>query len=330
MSTDLMLIPEKINPLVIFTPRGSQDILDAIRHKARSTPRDMSTKEGRAAIASLARTIASSKVFLDDSGKTLTEEWTQKTKSVNIERKRIREGLDDLRDEVRKPLTDWEDKEKNRIAVHETLLANLYRNSEFDCANPSIELIQSRQMIVGSVYASHQWEEFSERASQALDIVREKLQNALELAEKQEKERVELERLRHEESARLQQENERKQRERDERLQSEAADRARLAAELEAQRKADIASHERWREQERLQRERDEQEQRAKKAENDKKQSELRAKAAADKANAIKRKLFARNASESPPNGGKRKRLPKRERWIRSIGLKSSGRLPLH
>ncbi len=258
-STELM-IAESFNILAVFDKDGSRDVLDDIKKQARSVVRDISTKEGRANIASLARKIASSKTFLDDAGKKLTEDWKARSKIVDIERKRIRDELDALKEEIRKPLTDFENQERDRTEAHENNLKRMYATFEFGYANPSIESIQSRRSAAVTIYTSSQWEEFRERADQAFAIVCETLQDALGQAEHREKERAELERLRREEEAR-------RQAERDTRIAAEAAERAKREAEEESRLKnEEMKRLHQWKQDE-LKRERDEQEQRAKRAE---------------------------------------------------------------
>ena len=69
---------------------------------------DLSTDKGRKAIASLAYKVTRTKTAIDEAGKKLTEDKKKEIAAVDAERKAIREKLDALAAEVRKPLTDWE------------------------------------------------------------------------------------------------------------------------------------------------------------------------------------------------------------------------------
>lgn len=93
---------------VFATPDSLTALIHGIRAEVVTETPDLSTAASRQRIASLAYKVARSKTALDDLGKQLVAEWKTKSAAVDKERKRVREELDALRDEVRKPLTDWE------------------------------------------------------------------------------------------------------------------------------------------------------------------------------------------------------------------------------
>ena len=99
---------EQVNPLVIFKKGGMSSILSAIRSEVLSDLPDTSTDKGRKEIAANAYKVAKSKVFLDTLGKQLADDLNAKLKPINAERKLARDTLDDLKCEVRQPLTEWE------------------------------------------------------------------------------------------------------------------------------------------------------------------------------------------------------------------------------
>jgi len=110
------LIPKQINPVKLFSENGLEPVLNEIKSKADEFLKTASleTASSRKEIASFARTIASSKVFLDDMGKKLVEDRKAEIKLVDNERKRMRDALDAERDRVRKPLSDWEAEEEKK------------------------------------------------------------------------------------------------------------------------------------------------------------------------------------------------------------------------
>ena len=116
---DSLVKIENVEPSKLFTENGLTPILEKIAHEARSVKFDMTTEEGRKDIASLALKVAKSKTLLDGMGKKLTADWIEKTKAVNLERNKLKLFLDNLKTEVRLPLTLWENKEKDRILKHE-------------------------------------------------------------------------------------------------------------------------------------------------------------------------------------------------------------------
>ncbi|MDU4245556.1 MAG: hypothetical protein E7I00_08360, partial [Varibaculum cambriense] len=89
-----------------------------IEKEARSLVPDVSTKKGRDAIASMAHKVARSKTYIDNAGKDLVAELKALPKQIDESRRIVRERLDALKDEVRRPLTEWE-AEQERIKAEE-------------------------------------------------------------------------------------------------------------------------------------------------------------------------------------------------------------------
>ena len=125
MTTDLALITEGGADIVaMFKDGGAQidPILARIEAEVRSHAPDLTTDKGRKAIASLAYKVSQSKTALDNAGKKLTEDQKLAIAAVDAARKKIRDRLDLLRDEARKPLTDWEAAEDARAErIKETM-----------------------------------------------------------------------------------------------------------------------------------------------------------------------------------------------------------------
>ncbi|HEE9906978.1 TPA: hypothetical protein R8G56_005223, partial [Citrobacter freundii] len=116
--TDLVVI-EKSSAMDVFTNNEQLDpIIEKIEKEARSLVPDVSTKKGRDAIASMAHKVARSKTYIDNAGKDLVAELKALPKQIDESRRIVRERLDALKDEVRRPLTEWE-AEQERIKAEE-------------------------------------------------------------------------------------------------------------------------------------------------------------------------------------------------------------------
>lgn len=111
MSENELVVAEKLDALALFTGPAMDPLVDEIRKRVLQHVPDMETVAGRKAVASLAFKVASSKVILDNLGKDLVADWKEKAKKVDLVRKKMRDDLDLLRDEVRQPLTEWEEAE---------------------------------------------------------------------------------------------------------------------------------------------------------------------------------------------------------------------------
>ncbi|EMD6905873.1 MAG: hypothetical protein E7C46_23015 [Klebsiella grimontii] len=133
--TDLVVI-EKKNAMAVFTNNDQLDpLIELIEKEARSLVPDVTTKKGRDAIASMAHKVARSKTYIDNAGKDLVAELKALPKQIDESRRVVRERLDALKDEVRRPLTEWE-AEQERIKAEEAMNAlhaeALAMNEEFD------------------------------------------------------------------------------------------------------------------------------------------------------------------------------------------------------
>ena len=133
--TDLVVI-EKKNAMAVFTNNDQLDpLIELIEKEARSLVPDVTTKKGRDAIASMAHKVARSKTYIDNAGKDLVAELKALPKQIDESRRIVRERLDALKDEVRRPLTEWE-AEQERIKAEEAMNAlhveALAMNEDFD------------------------------------------------------------------------------------------------------------------------------------------------------------------------------------------------------
>lgn len=132
---DLVVI-EKKNAMAVFTNNDQLDpLIEAIEKEARSLVPDVTTKKGRDAIASMAHKVARSKTYIDNAGKDLVAELKALPKQIDESRRVVRERLDALKDEVRRPLTEWEAAQE-RIKAEEAMNAlhveALAMNEDFD------------------------------------------------------------------------------------------------------------------------------------------------------------------------------------------------------
>lgn len=108
---DLLLIKTETALEVFSNQESIIPYLDEIKREVSLHAPDVATAKGRKEIASLANRVAKTKVYLDDLGKDLVSDWKEKSKKVDATRKLIRDELDALKVEARKPLTEWEEEQ---------------------------------------------------------------------------------------------------------------------------------------------------------------------------------------------------------------------------
>lgn len=131
-----LVVIEKKSAMAVFTNNDRLDpLIEAIEKEARSLVPDVTTKKGRDAIVSMAHKVARSKTYIDNAGKDLVAELKALPKQIDESRRVVRERLDALKDEVRRPLTEWE-AEQERIKAEEAMNAlhaeALEMNIKFD------------------------------------------------------------------------------------------------------------------------------------------------------------------------------------------------------
>jgi colicin import membrane protein len=113
--TDLLtLLKNKDDAIAVFTGEKLDGFLKEIESDALNFVGDISTDMGRKQIATKAYSVAKNKVKIDEIGKELVSDWKRKAKLVDESRKKARDFLDELKETVRKPLTDWEKEEAKR------------------------------------------------------------------------------------------------------------------------------------------------------------------------------------------------------------------------
>lgn len=171
------IIPPEDKAAELFIPLGLDKIIALIRKEVEQFQPDISTEKGRKAIASLARKVASSKARLEDYGKNLSADIKIKARDIDAERKRMREALDELRDQARKPLTDYEAAVAAREEAHEQALKDVVELSNVPFGADVAEI--ERRIATLDEFALRPWEEFAERFSVANDAVSMRLTNIL-------------------------------------------------------------------------------------------------------------------------------------------------------
>ena len=129
MEQELITIPPQ-TALMVFTTEGAIDpLLARVRAFTEGFVPDTSTKKGRAEIASRAFRVSQTKSHLETCGKALADQQKDVPRKIDATRRLIRETLDRLRDEIRKPLDEWETAEAARVAAHKASMASIRRRA---------------------------------------------------------------------------------------------------------------------------------------------------------------------------------------------------------
>jgi len=241
MAENALIAVEALNPLVVYGQGGIEDVLAKLKREASLAVQDVdvSTKPGRDLIASTAYRVARSKTALDDMGKELVAGLKEQAGKVDAERRRVRDECDRLRDEIRKPLDEFEDMEKRRVAGHEAAILALSATATVESlANLSSIDIAERLALLGTLADDgRDWQEFRDRARKSALEAHTRLGQLLDIAKMQEAAAVQAVREREEQAAQ-------RQRDHDAQIAAEATDRARREASEAAERASKLAAKE--------------------------------------------------------------------------------------
>lgn len=318
-----LITTSNIVPSEVFVENGLDPTLKKIRKKIDDFVPDMTTAKGRKEIKSFAYAISQTKTWIDDRGKDLVSEIKATVKVVDAERRRARDTLDDWRDEVRQPVTDWEKEEEERETFLQACLDELSTLGNLP-TGASVEEIDAQITRVTCVVIDDTWGDREGLAGSTKEKILEHLQerraDRLQFEEQQaelEAQRIENEKIKAEnerlarekreaeeeaaeaervkqEAARAEEDRkevERQRKDREEHLKHEAAERATAEAEQKAQDERD-----------RLEREKDEADERARLA------TEQAEKAAENERNRIAAEQLAEQEAAQKREANKRHR----------------------
>jgi hypothetical protein len=239
VSTDLIIKLPSVMTATTFTDDAEfEKLYSQVKEAVDKHVPDLTTRTGRESIASMAYKVSRTKTALIAQGKKLTEDWRDQTKKVNAACNAIEERLDTLRDEVRKPLTDWEASEKARVEGHERAVNSLLVYVTMSADHPSGDFKDMRD-AVEALIVDASWEEFQDRGALAKTDALAALDRLTAIAEKREADAAELERLRAAQVERDRQDAERRVAEEAAEAEAQRVEQERQA---EEKRKADIAA----------------------------------------------------------------------------------------
>lgn len=249
----------------IFVENGLDAFLEKIRAEVNEVP-DLSTAKGRARIASLSAQVSRSKTAVEKPGRDYLKRLKEQPKVVEAELRRFTNECDNLRDEVRRPLTEWEAeqqrlKEEEEVRIAAEVLAKqiesdheiaLLLNEKFDREREEQRLLAEKAQRERDERLQREAAEQAKRDAEAkhqaeLDAAARREAEARAAVERAEREAREAQErtARLADEARKQAEREKQEAVEAERLKAQQAEAARQAeikriADEEASRSADV------------------------------------------------------------------------------------------
>ncbi|MBB3453932.1 chemotaxis protein histidine kinase CheA [Rhizobium sp. BK313] len=207
------------NPGSVLTDDNLYDrFLDHLRKDIAAFVPDLSTATSRKKITSEAFRITRFKTAIDEAGKKLNEDARKSINAIDAKRRTVKADLEELAEDARRPLTQWEKQEQARIDYCLSIIKHIE-----DCGNgfiggePQPYGILFRE-LEEKIVINSELGEFEEQARVAHRIATDKLKAAFEAHQKAEADRAELEKLRAEKAER-------------DRIEATRAEQERMAAE---------------------------------------------------------------------------------------------------
>lgn len=184
-----VLVVEKKDLQAFFLDAEKLDALYGhVEKMARALVADPLTKEGASQIKSCARQIASVKKRIDDIGKDVVAELKKLPGQIDANRKSLRERLEALQDDIRRPVTEIENREDEIDGI---------KSIHMRLANAASGDIHKELEFVRSIpLTEEKWHESLEKAKAAVEGEAKALALLLDTALKREKDAEELDKLR--------------------------------------------------------------------------------------------------------------------------------------
>lgn len=220
------------NAPAIYVSGGLQQFIDLVKGEIEGEVPDITTRKGRERIASLAAKVSKSKTAVEKPGRDYLRRLKEMPKVVEAELREFVTKMDKLRDETRRPLTEWEAAEDARIDRHNDAI-NRMKDLATELGALDAEQLQARITELSAFALGDSWEEFEAEAARAKETSMNAVQAALVARQKYDAEQAELGRLRRETEERAEQDRIR--------LAQEAAveaERQRVAQQQQAEREA--------------------------------------------------------------------------------------------
>lgn len=182
-------IVEKADLRAFFLDSGKlESLYGHVEKMAKGLVADPLTKDGASQIKSCARQIASLKKRIDDIGKDVVADLKALPGRIDANRKTLREKFESLQDEIRKPVTEIENREDEIDGI---------KSIHMRLADaPSGEIHKELEFVRSIPLTEEKWHESLEKAKAAIDGEAKALALLLDTALKREKDAAELDQLR--------------------------------------------------------------------------------------------------------------------------------------
>lgn len=195
--TQEIAVIEGIETRELFTAKTLDTAITKIETDIRSIHTDISTKKGRDDVISLSVKVRDSKTLVEKVRKKLGEDLREELDGINSVGKEAVTRLQNLQDEVRLPVTEFENAEKERVDNHKMMISEIVETSILEGNDIiTVEVIENAIKQAYDLYSNREWEEFTQKAQETHEEVTQILSEKLIALKTHLAEQAELEQLR--------------------------------------------------------------------------------------------------------------------------------------
>lgn len=186
----------------IFGKNDLNRFVEAVRAEVIDEVPDLSTDKGRKRIASVAATVARSKTAVEGVGRAYLKQLKDIPKVIEKELREFEAAMNEIRDQVRKPLTEYENAETARKDAIEDAIQGIVDLGTLHGGENSIQIRQKQADLEALIINAETYQERLEEAEQKRKFYISAMAAPLAKAQTDEHNAAEHERLRKELAAR--------------------------------------------------------------------------------------------------------------------------------
>lgn len=198
MTNSELIEIKNIAPEIFRDEQAVKKLIEGVKKAVSNEGFDMNLKKDRKLLASLAMKVAKSKTGLDEIGKNYVAGVKAEIKKIDTVRAYARNELDAIKQDLRKPLTEWEAVEKERVQALESLITHIKEKKRFYKENPLSETVEEISSYLTTLEGlfHHEWQEYLHDAINTIKEAYEQTEKALEQRKRFDEDQKELQELR--------------------------------------------------------------------------------------------------------------------------------------
>lgn len=177
---EIVALQAVVVPDVLLDPTGDlvKKMLDAVRGKVSGIVFDVNDQKQRDEAKSLAYKVSRTKTAFGNPAAEFSKDLKEQPKIVDGNRKLWADEMDKIRDEIRQPVTEWEDREKAKQDAINKRIDDI-RQSGIDLDGLSVDALMERLNHAAQLVADFDFSESASAAKTISDTVASRISEAI-------------------------------------------------------------------------------------------------------------------------------------------------------